>query len=269
MKIFRFEDSTGNIRTGVPAGEGEARVMEGDLFTGLKDTGEDLAVERILAPLVPVAIYGIGLNYRDHAEETGAELPKYPVMFMKPPSAVSGPGDPIPVPACCVRGDELDLEAELAVIIGKVARNVSVDEALDYVFGYTVANDVSARRWQKHAGGKQWVRSKGFDGFCPLGPHIVTADEIPDPQTLAVTSSINGKPMQNGKTADMIFSVAEIIGYMSQDTSLQPGTVIMTGTPAGVGVARKPPVWLTVGDEVEVAVEGIGALVNPVTDPAP
>lgn len=265
MKIIRFLDDHDRVAFGQPDGEGRARVLEGELFGELVNSGEDRMIARLLAPLEPAAIYGIGLNYRDHAEETGAELPRYPILFMKPGSAVTGPGDPIPIPACCVRGDEVDLEAELAVVIGRVARNVGTAEALDHVFGYTVANDVSARRWQRHAGGRQWVRSKGFDGFCPLGPHIVTADELPNPQSLAIASSINGQTMQDGNTADMIFPVAEIISYISQDTSLQPGTVILTGTPAGVGVARKPPVFLQAGDEVSIRIEGIGTLDNPVT----
>ncbi|MBL0731940.1 MAG: fumarylacetoacetate hydrolase family protein, partial [Desulfosarcina sp.] len=154
-----------------------------------------------------------------------------------------------------------------AVVIGKTARNVSAGQALDYVLGYTIANDVSARRWQKNAGSMQWTRGKSFDTFCPLGPAIITADEIPDPQNLQIKCVLNDEVMQDAVTSDMIFSVAEIIAYLSEDTTLLPGTVILTGTPGGVGFVRKPPVYLKTGDEVEVTIEGIGRLVNPVTAP--
>ena len=168
------------------------------------------------------------------------------------------------LPACCQHGPEVDYEAELAVVIGKTARNVSEEDALEYVFGYTCANDVSARRWQKHGGGGQWVKGKSFDSFCPLGPVLVTADEIPDPQTLKVESILNGKVMQDGHTSDMIFPVARLIQLLSQDTTLLPGTLILTGTPAGVGFARKPPVFLADGDRIEVRISGIGVLSNSV-----
>ena len=144
------------------------------------------------------------------------------------------------------------------------ARDVPQDEALGYVLGYTAANDVSARRWQKHAGGGQWVRGKSFNSFCPLGPALITADEIPDPQSLAISTRVNGQIMQRSTTADMIFPVAELISFLSQDTTLLPGTIILTGTPKGVGFARKPPVFLQQGDEVVVEIERIGALRNPV-----
>ena len=268
MHIIRFTDPDNQTHWGIPENDGQARLIEGDLFGACKPGETLVSIKQILAPLAPTAIYGIGLNYRDHAKETGADLPDYPIVFMKPGSAVSGIGDPIPIPACCARGPEVDYEAELAVIVGKVARNVRVDDALTYVFGYTVANDVSARRWQKHAGGKQWVRSKSFDGFCPLGPHMVTADEIPNPQALKIQSILNGTVMQDGTTSDMIFSVAEIISFLSEDNSLQPGTVILTGTPAGVGVARKPPVFLKAGDQIDIQIESLGTLSNPVIDPS-
>ena len=160
----------------------------------------------------------------------------------------------------------MDFEAELAVVIGTRARNVSTEDALQYVFGYTCANDVSARRWQKHGGGGQWIRGKSFDTFCPMGPLLVTADEITDPQDLAIRSELNGQTMQSSNTHDMIFSVAQLIAFISRDTTLLPGTVILTGTPEGVGFARKPPVYLADGDTIEVIIEGIGTLVNTVCD---
>lgn len=226
----------------------------------------DAADVTLLAPVVPSNIFCIGLNYREHAKEGGAAIPERPVVFMKPTSTLLDPGRPIVIPACCDPEGEVDYECELAVVIGKTAHNVSKEEALDYVFGYTAANDVSARKWQFMPGG-QWIRGKGFDTFCPLGPVLVTADEIPDPQTLHIRTILNGKTMQDHTTGDMIFSVAELISFLSQDTTLLPNTVILTGTPQGVGCVRKPPVWLKDGDEVVVELEKIGRLVNPVKSP--
>jgi 2-keto-4-pentenoate hydratase/2-oxohepta-3-ene-1,7-dioic acid hydratase in catechol pathway len=160
----------------------------------------------------------------------------------------------------------VDYEAELAVVIGRRCRNVPVERALEQVLGYSCANDISARRWQKRGGGGQWVRGKSFDRFCPLGPVLVTADELPDPQRLSIECRLNGRLMQAGNSADMIFPVAELISRLSQDTTLLPGTLILTGTPPGVGFARQPPVFLAAGDRVEVRIEGIGRLENPVVE---
>lgn len=262
MRVIRFVDAQGETRLGVPEGEGTAAVLEGGLFTGLVPSGVPAEVRRLLAPVEPVNIFCVGLNYRAHAVETGAPIPADPVIFMKPTTAVSGPGDPIPLPACS-RGPEVDFECELAVVIGKRGRDIPEEQALEYVLGYTVANDVSARRWQKHSGG-QWVRGKSFDGFCPLGPALVTREEIPDPQGLRLRTVLNGRVMQEGTTADMIFPVARLVSFLSQDTTLLPGTVILTGTPPGVGFARTPPVFLQAGDIVTVEVDGIGALTSPV-----
>jgi 2-keto-4-pentenoate hydratase/2-oxohepta-3-ene-1,7-dioic acid hydratase in catechol pathway len=248
--------------------ESHALRLEGDLFQDLKETGERIRARTWLAPVAPVNIFCIGLNYGAHARETGAPIPEQPVIFMKPTTAVSGPGDPIPLPAACEHGPEVDYEAELAVVIGRMAKDVPARSALDYVLGYTCANDVSARRWQKHGGGGQWVRGKSFDGFCPLGPVLVTADEVPDPQGLGVRCLLNGETMQNGSTGDMIFPVAELIARISRDTTLLPGTLILTGTPPGVGFARNPTVFLADGDLVRVEIDGIGALENPVRGPA-
>ena len=264
MRISRFEDKNGAVFYGRDTDGQEVELLEGDLFTGLTPSGHRLVPERRLAPLEPVNIFCIGLNYREHAAETGAELPKNPVIFMKPTSALNHPESSIRLPACCRHGPEVDYEAELAVVIGRKARNVSQDEALDYVLGYTCANDVSARRWQKQGGGGQWVKGKSFDSFCPLGPVIVTSDEIVDPQTLSVRSVLNGRVMQDGNTSDMIFPVATLIHLLSQDTTLLPGTVILTGTPSGVGFARTPPIFLAPGDEIAVEIDPIGRLLNPV-----
>ncbi|WP_295880293.1 fumarylacetoacetate hydrolase family protein [uncultured Thiohalocapsa sp.] len=264
MHLIRFETPDGRTLYGEPVGTDRARVLEGDPFGTLTPTGEHTDVARLLPPVQPVNIFCIGLNYRAHAQETGAAIPEHPVVFMKPTTAVIGPEDPIPLPAACAHGPEVDYEAELAVVIGRKARNLTVAQALDYVLGYTCANDVSARRWQKHGGGGQWIRGKGFDGFCPLGPALVTADAVRDPQALDVGCRLNGREMQQGNSADMIFPVAELIAFLSRDTTLLPGTLLLTGTPPGVGFARRPPVFLADGDRVEVAIGGIGRLGNPV-----
>lgn len=263
MRIVRFLDDRGAETFGL-AGEGdEAEVLEGDLFAGLRPAGRRARVVKRLAPLEPVNVFCVGLNYRAHAAETGAPLPDHPVLFMKPTTALAHPGDPIRIPACCTRGDEVDYEGELAVVIGKRVRDVPEADALACVLGYTAANDVSARRWQKHTGG-QWVRGKSFDTFCPLGPALLTADEVPDPQALGVRTTLNGQVMQEGSTADMIFSVARLVSFLSRDTTLLPGTVLLTGTPAGVGFTRQPPVFLRPGDTVTVEIDRIGRLTNPV-----
>jgi 2-keto-4-pentenoate hydratase/2-oxohepta-3-ene-1,7-dioic acid hydratase in catechol pathway len=264
MKIARFVDPQGNIHLGAPIGVDRARRIGGRLYVDLVETAEELAVARWLAPISPVNVYGIGLNYRAHAAETGAAIPEHPVVFMKPTTAITDPGAPILLPRACEHGPEVDYEAELAVVIGRTARDVSVESALDHVYGYTCANDISARRWQKEGGAGQWIRGKSFDGFCPLGPLLVTRDEIPDPQALAVTCTLNGERVQTGHTSDMIFSIAELIAFLSRDTTLLPGTLIITGTPPGVGMARTPPRFLAAGDRVVIEIEGIGALENPV-----
>ena len=219
---------------------------------------------KILPPLLPPVIFCIGLNYRLHAEETGSDLPEYPVIFMKNISAAAGHLDDIIIPASCRKKPEVDYEAELAVVIKKRAKNIRPENALDYVLGYTCANDVSARRWQKQGGGGQWVRGKSFDTFCPFGPWIVTADEIENPGILDIECVLNGETMQKSNTSDMIFSVSDIISFLSQSTTLVPGTIILTGTPSGVGFKRKPPVYLKPGDVLETRIEKIGILKNGV-----
>jgi len=264
MNIIRFLTENEDIRFGTNYKDGSAELLEGDIFSTLNTTGQTVKVKKLLAPISPTNIYCIGLNYQEHARETGSELPEYPIIFMKPTTAIIGPGDPVSIPKCCTRGPEIDFEGELTVVIGTSARDVKESDALNYVLGYTIANDISARKWQRNAGGKQWIRGKGFDGFCPLGPTLVTADEIPDPQALALRTLVNGEIMQKSSTADMIFSVAQLISYLSQDTTLIPGTIILTGTPWGVGFVRKPPRYLLEGDEVTVDIERIGQLSNPI-----
>lgn len=203
----------------------------------------------------PGKVMCIGLNYKDHAAETGSKLPEHPMLFMKANSAMTGPDDDVVLP----RGSEhTDWEVELAAVIGEPAKYVSVDEALDHVAGYCVMNDVSERRFQKHMSG-QFTKGKSCDTFGPLGPWLVTADEIEDPQNLSLWCNVNGKRMQDGTTSDMIFSVAEIISHLSQMFTLHPGDIISTGTPAGVGAGVKPaPLFLKPDDELELGVEGLG-----------
>lgn len=263
MKIVRFYDEANNECFGTEMVDGTAELLKGDLLSGLERQGVRVKVAKLLAPLAPPNIYGIGLNYREHVIQFGAEMPTYPVMFMKPTTAIANPGEAIIIPKCCVQGPEVDYECELAVIIGRPARDVSKEDALDYVFGYTAANELSARKWAKHSR----TRGKCFDRFCPLGPAIVTADEVPDPQALSLRTTLNGEVMQDGNTADMIFSVAELISFVSEDTTLLPGTVILTGTPPGAGFARTPPVFLQPGDVVDIEIEKIGCLTNPVSSP--
>ena len=250
--------------TAVDCGNGSALPLAGTPFGPLEPTGEPVAIGRLLAPLIPPVIMGIGLNYRAHAAEQGKEPPERPMMFMKNPAAISGPGDDIIVPGVCQDREQVDFECELGVVIGRSCRDVSLANALDYVLGYTAANDVSARWWQKHAGGGQFNRGKSFDTFCPIGPCIVTGDELGDPGRLRVQTRVNGATMQDSNTSDLIFPVAELIAFLSQGTTLLAGTLILTGTPGGVGFARTPPVFLRDGDVVEVEVEKIGTLRNAV-----
>ena len=264
MKIIRFFDEQDRPCYGHSYSDGNAILLEGELFGEFSDTGRRVRVKKILAPLEPAAIFGIALNYRLHTKEAGYEKPKYPVLFFKNPASVNHPGDPIVIPDCCKDIPQVDWEAELAVVIGRRAKNVPAAEALQYVKGYTPTNDISARHWQKHAGAGQVARGKSFDTFCPLGPELITPDDLPDPQSLKLQCLLNGEIMQDGHTSEMIFSVAEIIEYLSTDTTLLPGSVILTGTPGGVGFARKPPVFLKSGDVIEVAIEGMQTLTNPV-----
>jgi 2-keto-4-pentenoate hydratase/2-oxohepta-3-ene-1,7-dioic acid hydratase in catechol pathway len=263
MNIIRFLDaSSGRIQYGERIDERSARLIEGNIFAAYEATDHIVEIAKLLAPLAPANILCIGLNYRHHANETGAQLPKHPILFIKSTNALHNPGDPIIIPE--VAPNEVDYECELAIVIGKPAKNVSRSNALEYVLGYTCANDISARRWQKHGGGGQWCRGKSFDTFCPLGPSLITADEIPNPNNLKIRTILNGETMQDSTTADMIFDIPALIQFLSQGTTLLPGTVILTGTPQGVGFARTPPVFLKPGDEITVEIEHIGKLTNPV-----
>lgn len=265
MRIVRYQDASGVIRYGCQHADASVTQANGDPFAGVQDTEQPADVSKLLAPLDPPDIICIGLNYRKHAEEGNSAIPEFPVVFMKNTGAVQNPGDPIVLPRR-LASTQVDYECELGVIIGKTCHNVSKQDALDYVLGYTCANDVSARDWQKEFGGSQWCRGKTFATFCPFGPCLVTSDEIPNPNALAIRTVLNGEVMQDWNTDDMIFDVPTLIEFLSGSTKLVPGTLILTGTPHGVGAARKPPVFLKDGDQVTVTIEQIGSLSNPVVE---
>ena len=271
MKLVTYSTGGGEPRVGYVeddhvtplGGSSMLEYVEHGRSTDRQPGGEAVALGevRLHAPISrPEKIVAIGLNYEDHAAETGAEIPEKPVVFTKYPNTIVGPGEPIRIPPIA---EQIDYEAELAVVIGRTARNVPESEALEYVFGYTNANDVSARDLQFSEGG-QWTRSKSLDTFMPLGPFIVTRDEVPDPQSLSIRAILNGEVVQDGTTSKMIFSVAELVAFLSTGMTLVPGDVIITGTPPGVGMARDPQLWMKPGDEVSIEIEGLGTLTNPV-----
>ena len=265
MKIFRYLDQAGTMGFGRFDEQGQTFLIlkkdEGDFEV----TDQRITPFRLLTPIDFRCIYGVGLNYRAHAEESGQEPPKYPMIFMKAPTSIQNPGDPIVLPRF-LRSDRVDYEGELGVVIGRPCKNVKPEDALSYVLGYTCVNDVSARDWQKEKGGGQFCRGKSFDTFCPSGPCLATADEIPDPSKLTIRTFVNEDKMQESSTDDLIFDVPHLISFLSGSTTLLPGTLILTGTPSGVGDARDPRRYLVPGDEVTVEIDGVGMLTNPVVE---
>lgn len=263
MKWVRFEID-GTPRFGLLKGETiiTTTLTWPEILAGrIPDPGPELALRDVtlLAPVPrPGKIVAIGLNYMDHCRETNTPPPTRPVVFTKFPTAITGPGAPVTWSGTLTH--EVDYEAELAVVIGRPARRVSEQEALAYVFGYTAANDVSARDLQ--FGDGQWVRGKSLDTFCPLGPVLVTANEIPDPQALAIHCELNGQTVQDSHTREMIFNVAHLVSFCSQAFTLEPGDVILTGTPHGTGAFRTPKLFMQHGDRVAVEIERIGRLEN-------
>jgi 2-keto-4-pentenoate hydratase/2-oxohepta-3-ene-1,7-dioic acid hydratase in catechol pathway len=257
MRIIRYQHE-GHGRYGIVDEKG-VHPCDGDPFTSLvrQPTLLDLADVKLLPPVEPPNIICLGLNYRAHAAETGHPLPAEPLVFIKATTALCGPGDPIVLPAQYT--DRIDYEAELAIVIGRKARNVPEDKVDEVILGYTAANDVSNRAVQFTDG--QWARAKSHDTFCPVGPAIVT--DL-DPGNLAVTCRLDGEVMQASNTSDMIFPVRRIVSHLSHSFTLLPGTLILTGTPGGVGFMRNPPVFLCPGQVVEVEIEGIGTLANRV-----
>jgi len=262
MRILRHLTPTGPAYAALQP-DGSAREISGDIFEDFHVTDRTVKPGKALAPVAPVYLPCIGLNYKKHAAESNSAPPPHPVLFVKNPACAQNPGDPIELPVK-LASTSVDYECELAVVIGKLCKNATRANALDFVLGYTCANDVSARDWQRNGGGGQWCQGKSFDTFCPLGPVLVTKDEIPNPNALRIRTILNGETMQDWNTDDMIFDVPTLIEFLSASKTLLPGTVILTGTPHGVGFARNPPVWLKAGDTVTIDIEKIGALTNPV-----
>lgn len=264
MKLIRHLTPTGPAYAALQP-DGSARAISGDIFGDHTVTDHSVPPGKLLAPLVPTNLLCIGLNYKKHAAESNNPPPPHPVLFIKNTAAAQNPGDPIELPVK-LPSTRVDYECELAVVIGRRCKNATRANALDFVLGYTCANDVSARDWQRDGGGGQWCQGKSFDTFCPLGPVLVTRDEIPNPNALRIKTILNGTVMQDWNTDDMIFDVPTLIEFLSASKTLLPGTVILTGTPHGVGFARKPPVWLKAGDTVSIEIEKIGTLTNPVVN---
>jgi 2-keto-4-pentenoate hydratase/2-oxohepta-3-ene-1,7-dioic acid hydratase in catechol pathway len=264
MRIIRHLTPSGPAYASLQP-DGSAREIAGDLFGSFRETSRAVSPGKLLAPLAPPNILAIGLNYKRHAEEGGKGVPERPMLFIKSTTSLQNPGDPIELPRH-LRSDEVDYECELAVVIGRTCKNATRANALDHVLGYTAANDVSARDWQIRLNGGQFCQGKSFDTFCPLGPVLVTRDEIPNPNNLRIRTVLNGQAMQDWNTNDMVFDVPALIEFLSGSKTLLPGTVILTGTPHGVGMARKPPVFLKPGDSVTVEIEKIGMLTNPVVE---
>jgi len=251
MKIVRIDSNVDDITYGVVEADG-IRLYRGSPFVAWEPTETVVAWDeaRLLSPVIPTKVVAVGKNYADHAAEMGGDVPTSPVLFMKPPTSVIGPLQPIRIPA---QATEVHHEAELAVVIGNVTKNVRPEDMGKHILGYTAANDVTARDLQRADG--QWTRAKGFDTFCPLGPAIDT--DVDPLEGLSVISRVNGETRQSGTTADLVFGVAHLVSFISTIMTLLPGDVILTGTPAGVGP-------IVPGDKVEVEIEGIGILMNPV-----
>lgn len=267
MHLIRFQ-STGQTYLGRQIDDRTALRVEGDWLGAFQVTQERLPIDKLLAPIIPADILCIGLNYREHARESGSEVPRHPMLFIKSGNTLNHPGDPILIPRL---SDKIDYEGELAIVMARDAKNVSKEHAMEYVLGYTIANDVSARDWQrdKALGGGQFARGKSFDGFCPLGPAIVTKDEIPNPNALHLRTLLNGQVMQDMTTSDMIFDIPTLIESLSSTLTIRAGAVILTGTPQGVGFARKPPVFLKPGDTIAIEIEKLGRLENPIGRESP
>lgn len=258
MKLARVQTKDGKVTYGIIR-QDTIDLVQGNILGRHRKTGKSFPLHevKLLAPILPANVLCFGGNYKAHVEESGIDIPKEPLLFIKATSCIVGPEVPIVIPKVAPR--QVDYEAELAVIIKKPALHVSEKDALDYVLGYTCGNDITARDCQARDG--QWARAKSFETFGPMGPWIET--EL-DPSNIRVQGRLNGRTMQDTSTSLMIFSVRYLISYLSKGMTLLPGTVLLTGTPAGCGFARKPPVWLKPGDVYEVDIEGIGVLRNPV-----
>jgi 2-keto-4-pentenoate hydratase/2-oxohepta-3-ene-1,7-dioic acid hydratase in catechol pathway len=266
MKIIRFLSADKKILYGAYNQKQPtyAKIIEGDIFGDYKVTAKEALIVKLLAPLVPVNVLALGINYKKHGDETAMSYPEQPILFLKATTSIVGHEGLIVLPTA--GPDHVDYEAELALIIGRKAKNIKPDEAMDYIMGYTCANDVSARDWQFEKQKGQWARGKSFDTFCPLGPWIITKDEITNSNNLSIRAILNGQVVQESKTAQMIFNIREIVSNLSKSMTLLPRTVILTGTPEGVGFTRQPPLFLKAGDVISVEIEKIGTLTNKVID---
>lgn len=253
MKIQRVLTTDGRTVQAALQPDGSLVELSGSVVEGFTSTGNPVTATKVLYPYVPASILGIGANYKGLFE--GKALPEYPVVFFKCHNALQHPGDPILLPRIAILAEQVKFEGELAVIIGKGGKNIRREDAMEHVFGYTIAHDVSASDWQRERVGNQWCKGKGFDTFCPLGPTIVTRDEIPDPAALQVVTKVDGEVLQDDSVANMCFAVDELIAFLSAGHTLNAGDVILTGTPPG---AR----FLVPGETVEITIEGIGTLTN-------
>ena len=263
MRIIRYQDSAGKIHNAAQQTDGSALRIDGDIFEKFVLTGEKADVQKLLPPVKPPQVWCIGQNYKKHAEELGMALPEFPVLFAKGVNTVIASGDTIELPQRA-KSAEVDYECELVLVIGEECKDVSREQALEYIAGYMCGNDVSARDWQIKKGGSQWCRGKSFDTFGPVGPYLVTKDEVGNPNVLRIRTILNGVTVQDANTNDMIFDVPAIVSFLSESTTLLPGTLIFTGTPQGVGMGRKPQLWLKDGDEVSIVIEKVGTLTNRV-----
>ena len=253
MKIQRCITTDGRTVQAALQNDGSLRVIKGDLLGDFSVTDETVTAEKLLYPYVPKSILGIGANYKALFE--GKSLPEYPVVFFKCHNTLQNPGDPIVLPRVAIHAENVKFEGELAVIIGKGGKNITKENALEHVFGYTIAHDVSASDWQRERVGNQWCKGKGFDTFCPFGPTIVTADEIPDPKQLRIVTKVDGKVEQDDSVANMCFEVEALIAFLSAGHTINAGDIILTGTPTG---AR----FLEPGETVDITIDGIGTLTN-------
>jgi 2-keto-4-pentenoate hydratase/2-oxohepta-3-ene-1,7-dioic acid hydratase in catechol pathway len=264
MKIIRHLTTHGPAYAALMP-DGIACEITGDIFHDYVVTDRPVTPGELLAPVDPVCIFGVGLNFQKHADELGRSTLTHPLIFIKSTNTLQHPGLAIEIPRT-LASNAVDYEGEVAVVIGRICKNVTRENALDYVLGYTCANDISARDWQFVLGGGQFTQGKGFDTFCPLGPVLVTPDELTSPTNLRITTRVNGELRQDGNTCSMLFDIASLISFLSSSKTLLPGTVILTGSPEGVGHSLNPPQYLKSGDVVTIEVEGIGTLTNPVVD---
>jgi len=264
MKIIRFVSEDNQTHYGLfdPGKSDVASIIQGNVYDAFDITPKQAKIKHYLAPVEPINILAMGLNYRKHADETKMTYPDIPVVFIKATTSIIGHLSTVLLPA--TGPEQVDYEGELAVVIGKKVKNIPPSGVMECILGYTCANDISARDWQLEKQKKQWARGKSFDTFCPLGPYLVTRDEVMDPHRLRIRTVLNGNILQDSNTADMIFDIPAIISDLSRSMTLMPGTVILTGTPEGVGFTRQPPIYLRHGDTITVDIENIGQLTNSV-----